>query len=521
MSPPLLLALSLQYTLFTICLSNKLDILLKNGHVIDPHSNTDTILHVGITTDRISFINKHLPSNNLIDNNTKIIDINGLILSPGFIDIHAHHQNVEGNEYQARDGVTTSLELEIGSFPVKQWYNKRINKHNNLLNFGVSTGHVPLRLYISNRDFYTNLQDNDADIDDILIEPFVRGIDKLPLNGEWSDKEYNANEMKTMLNYIEMGLQTHGSLGIGLGIAYVGGGCNRKEIYEIYKLAQKYDTIIFVHVRQTKSIAAMQEVIANCAVFNVSTHIMHVTSSSMHYLPVVLDMVENGASNNIPITTEVYPYAAGSTLIDSAVFDEGWQEKNDATFKDIQYVKTGERLNEKTFKHYRENVGGLVILHNMKEANVETAIKYKDIIISSDGLPFIEKKYGHPRASGTFSKVLSTYVRQKGIINLMDAIKKISYLPSKLLATISDEFKYRGKIEIGCYADITIFDKDKVIDMGTYTRGAMPSEGIMYVFVNGVMIVENQRIVPNVYPGRPLRSNLYDTSRVTTDKNEL
>ena len=133
-----------------------------------------------------------------------------------------------------------------------------------------------------------------------------------------------------------------------------------------------------------------------------------------------------------------------------------------------------------------------MILHNMRERLVEMAVKHKDIIISSDGLPFIDDKYGHPRAAGTFSRVLSYYVRSHKVIGLMDAIRKMSYLPAILLEKISDEFKIRGRIKIGAIADITVFDKDKVVDMGTYTRGAIPSEGVIYVMVNG-KIMETKR----------------------------
>ena len=504
--------------LIYICSIESLDILFINGRVIDPESNTDKILNVGIKGDKIEYISDQVDETS-IDNHTQIVDISGLILCPGFIDIHAHHQSKKGNEYQARDGVTTSLELEIGSYPINLWYNKRIQNSESLLNYGVSVGHVPLRLYISNKEFYIN--DENKNDDDILIEPFVRGIDKLPLNGDWSEKAYDQQEMQQMLNYIEIGLKYHGGLGIGLGIEYVRNGCDRKEIYEIFKLAKKYNSLLFIHVRESSNMASFQEVISNCAIFNTSLHIMHITSSAKDHLPLVLEMIFDGVygENKLPITTEVYPYTAASTLIDSNVFAVGWQDRLGITYKDLQYVKTGERLTKDTFNRYRENEGGLVILHNMREKLVEMAIKHKDIIISSDGLPFIEDKYGHPRAAGTFSRVLSYYVRSNKVIGLMDAIKKMSYLPAKLLGKISDEFKYRGRIKKGAYADICVFDKDKVVDMGTYTRGAIPSEGIMYVMVNGEFVVKEERIVPNVYPGRALRSNLFDPSKQYLNPN--
>ena len=121
--------------------------------MIDPESNTDKILNVGIRADKIVYISEQSPENELLNNQTQIINVEGLILCPGFIDIHAHHQSTKGNQYQARDGVTTSLDLEIGSYPINLWYNAHTKNQESLLNYGVSVGHVPLRLYIQIKNF--------------------------------------------------------------------------------------------------------------------------------------------------------------------------------------------------------------------------------------------------------------------------------------------------------------------------------------------------------------------------------
>lgn len=515
----------------------ELDILFTNGEIIDPESESDFVGHVGVSNDKIVFVSKSLPDTAQYSiKNT--VDISGLVLCPGFIDIHAHHQSYESNTFSARDGVTTSLELEIGAFPIDRWYERRIedipalNGDNNdddskntkdnkrgktrkgsLLNYGASVGHIPVRMY-------------ENGIKDEI--PFIT-IFTLPdgVNNAWSTIKYpNLSEIESkILKNIEDGLN-EGALGIGMGIAYTP-GATEFEIYNVFKLASRLNTTLFIHIREANNLPAINEMISNTISTDSSTHIMHIGSSGGDKLETVLEMIFGAiknSGNRLKLTTEIYPYTAASTFIESHLFDKGWQERLGITYKDLQYIETGEYLTEELFNKYR-NKGGLLVIHSMKEEIIELGIEHPEIMIASDGLPFLKLKNakndlqnmkgvrkninGHPRASGTFTRILGKYVREKKILNLMDAIKKMTYYQAKLLSGISKDFENKGKITVGADADITIFDKENVRDMSTYMHGAIPSEGIIHVLVNGVFVVKDESVVENVFPGRPMRGNLY------------
>jgi dihydroorotase len=218
-------------------------------------------------------------------------------------------------------------------------------------------------------------------------------------------------------------------------------------------------------------------------------------------IQLAIDMVQSAKKKGIDVTTELYPYTAGSTLLPSAIFSDGWQQKLGISYEDIQWVATGERLTEKTFNSYKK-VGGIVIMHMMKPEWIEKGITTPGFIIASDGMPYSPK--AHPRTAGTFSRVLGKYVREEKVLGLSDAIKKMTLLPAQRLENIAPVMRYKGRIQVGADADITIFDAESIIDKATFENGLAFSEGIRYVVVNGVMVIENGTTVHNKFPGQPV-----------------
>jgi dihydroorotase len=186
------------------------------------------------------------------------------------------------------------------------------------------------------------------------------------------------------------------------------------------------------------------------------------------------------------------------TDLSSAIFSEGWQQRNGGvTYKDLQWAATGERLTAETFAKYRKQ-GGMVAIHCIPEDVVREAMADPDVMIASDGI--LNQGKGHPRAAGTYARVLGRYVREQHVLSLMDALRKMSFLPAQLL-----NMRNKGRLQVGADADITVFDPERVIDKATFERPAEYSEGIPYVMVNGVWVVENGAIQPDVFPGRGLR----------------
>ena len=177
------------------------------------------------------------------------------------------------------------------------------------------------------------------------------------------------------------------------------------------------------------------------------------------------------------MTTEAYPYGAGMTEIQSALFDD-WESWPDDRFAQHQLVSTGERLTRATFAAARKT-GGTVIIHGRSEAQTRAAIASPLSMIASDG--FIENGRGHPRTSGTFAKVLGRYVREEKAVPLTDALRRMTIEPAKRLEKHTPAMLQKGRLKVGADADVTVFDPATVIDRATYESAGIPSAGIPYV----------------------------------------
>jgi Amidohydrolase family len=245
-------------------------------------------------------------------------------------------------------------------------------------------------------------------------------------------------------------------------------------------------------------IDALQEVIADAAATGASLHVVHITSMGLRETPLCLEMIEGARQRGLDVTTEAYPYTAGMTDIGSAIFNEGWQARQGGiTFNDLQWAATGERLTAGTFARYRRQ-GGMVAIHSIPEDIVKLAIGNPLVMIASDGI--LENGKGHPRAAGTFARVLGRYVREQHVLTLMDALRKMTLAPAERLGIHG-----KGRIAVGADADFAVFDAERVIDRATFETPAQYSAGMAYVLVNGVPVVRYGSLVAGVAPGRGLR----------------
>jgi len=183
------------------------------------------------------------------------------------------------------------------------------------------------------------------------------------------------------------------------------------------------------------------------------------------------------------------------------MFTEGWQERLGISYSDLQWEATGERLTKESFEVNRK-AGGTVIIHMMKPEWIKTGIAAPGVMIASDGMPY--SPLAHPRTAGTFSRVLGRYAREEKVIDLMTAIEKMTLLPAKRLESVAPMMRYKGRIQVGADADITIFNAATIIDKATFDKGLAFSGGIEYVIVNGVIALKNGKTVPNVFSGQPV-----------------
>jgi dihydroorotase len=251
------------------------------------------------------------------------------------------------------------------------------------------------------------------------------------------------------------------------------------------------------------SIDALQEVLANVSATGASVHIVHIGSNGLRQTPRLLSMIDGARARGLDVTTEVYPYTAGSTYLQSALFEPGWQQRFGITFKDVQWSATGERLTEDTFARYRAT-GGWVVIHMIPESSVRAALAHPGVMVGSDGVPLVDGG-GHPRGAGTYARILGRYVREQKVLDLMTALGKMSLLVARRLEPFVPAMRQKGRVAVGADADITVFDPARVIDRATYEKPAQESEGIPHVLVGGTFVVRDGKLVPGVAPGRAIR----------------
>ncbi len=450
-------------------------LVIKGGRVIDPESGLDAIRNVGVSGGRIESITDA----DLQGDET--IDASGMVVAPGFIDLHSHGQDHENYVTQARDGVTTALELEVGAGDIDSWYAAREGQA--VVNFGASAGHIPVRI-------------------DVMNDPG----DFLPV-ADAAFREATPDELGQIKHGVEKGLES-GALAVGFGLDYTR-GCSRWEAIEVFRVAAKYGAPCHVHIRgkghnePMSGIEAAGEVIAASAISGAPLHIVHVQSTGLHATGATLGMIQGAREQGLDVTTECYPYTAGMTAIDSALFSEGWQDKYGISYDSLQWADTGERLTASTFAEYRET-GGMVIVHSTPQDAVDTAVTSPLTAIATDG--FLRNGKGHPRTSGTYSLILGRYVRERKLLSLRNALAKCSLMPAQRLESRAPAFASKGRIRPGMDADIVVFDADRVIDNSTYEEPTLAPTGIEYVVVGGMAVVEAGGVVEGALPGVGLRA---------------
>jgi N-acyl-D-aspartate/D-glutamate deacylase len=442
------------------------DLVVANGRVMDPESGLDAVRQVGIRGGKIEILSE-APLAGI-----RVIDASRHVVSPGFIDLHEHGQQEESYRMMVRDGVTSAFELEVGTGDVAAWYAAR--ERGQIVNYGVSVGHIPARMKV-------------------LGDP---GTGLLPAGIGGSGTATDA-QMAAMETILREGL-AQGAVAMGLGSAYTP-GAPISEIERMFRIAGEGGVSAHIHMRG--GLKGLQETIAAASAAHAALHIVHVNSSADTELDAFLTAIKSARDSGQDVTTEAYPYGAGMTEIQSALFDD-WQKWPDARFGLHQLVSTGDRLTRATFGKARK-AGGTVIIHGRSEEQTRAAIASPLAMIASDG--FIENGRGHPRTSGTFAKVLGRYVRDDKVVPLMEALRRMTLDPAHRLERRAPVMGNKGRLKVGADADLTIFDPATVIDRSTYEDATIPSAGIPYVIVGGQAVVDGGNVT-TARPGRAIRA---------------
>lgn len=456
----------------TIVSAQQYDLVLEGGRVMDPETNVDAVRNVGIRDGKIVRISSEVLSGR------HVVHASGLVVAPGFIDLHQHGQDLASQRVKALDGVTTALELEIGAPDVAQFL--KAKEGHSLIHYGTSASHVAARSLA-------------------FGAPMPAGA-ILPKSGPATDRPATPEQIESMQERLGKELDA-GALAVGMGIAYTP-GATRLEVIDIFRLAAERRVPVYTHVRSGGpgfAIESISEVIGAAAITGAPLHIVHINSSCSRDSLECLSLIEGARAHGLDVTTEAYPYIAGMTAINSALFNPGWQEKSGITYGDLMLPNTGERLTKEHFDalHSSSTTQMVVIFSNTQEM-VDKVIPHPLVMIASDGAE------GHPRNAGTYSRVLAQYVREKGTITLMDALRKMTLMPAEMLERSTPAARQKGRLQEGADADIVVFDAGTISDRSTFQKPMEQSVGVRYLVVGGTLVVDEGKIVPNVFPGRAL-----------------
>ncbi len=484
------------------------DLVLANGRVIDPETGLDGVRSIGIREGRIAAISQ-TPLRG-----RATLDATGLVVAPGFIDLHAHGQDLPAARMQAFDGVTTALELEAGTLPVAAAY-EAVAREGRPINYGFAASWL-----------FARIAEREGMEPDGAITFFQ---DAQRLKG-WQHSIASPDETARILARVERGLN-EGGLGIGVLAGYAPGH-GRKEAFGVAQLAAKYSVPTFTHARYMSviepqsSFEAMAEIVSLAASTGAAMHINHLNSIAIRDIPRIAELLKGAQARGLRVTTEAYPYGAGSTVVGAELFRGNWRERmGGATAGDIE--RAGVPFNDATLAEAQAKTPGeWIVAHFMRPERSAADQEFLDQsvlmpggAIASDAMPWTSKgqritgevwplpadAFAHPRSAGTFARFLRDYVRERRKVTLRAGLERMTLIPARILEGSVPQMKKKGRVQVGADADLVAFDLATVSDRGTFTQPAQTALGMRHVIVNGTSVIRDGELVRDAKPGRPIR----------------
>ena len=505
--------------------NQEFDVVILNGRVMDPETNFDGIRNVGVKDGKIAIITE----SDIKGKET--INAEGHVVAPGFIDTHQHATDPFSRKVNLRDGLTTQMDFEAGAGDIAKWYADHEGKTQ--ANYGMVVLATLARLTVLDGPEIAAQGNDMGGLFSHVVGAAAMKAQKEGRKPGWTATLPNKEEMTQIMAYVDEGLR-QGALGVGVPVGYMTTGVTQYELYKYQELAAKYGRVTNAHVRfagvrpPTEGQLGIQEMLANAMVLNAPFLASHLNSNMdwEYTIPMVNDAREKRGAK---VWGEVYPYAAGGTIASTDILTESSMAQMNITYSDVANLD-GTRWDKAMYEDVRKNdPGRSILIYNNPPEAIAKWMAQPGVVVVSDGMAIQDKnleyypwdspyegKSVHPRSAGTRAKVLRM-VREDKNMSLMEAISKMSYLHAKYLDELGGipMFKTKGRIQEGMDADIVVFDPETVKDNSTYEvgMGAIPSTGIPYVLVNGVIVVKDSEVL-KVFPGKPIRFPVEEKGRL-------
>ena len=500
------------------------DVVILNGRVMDPETDFDGVRNVGIKDGKITAITEDVIEGD------ETIDASGHVVAPGFIDTHQHGTDQFTRKVNLRDGLTTGMDFEAGAGDIAKWYADADGKTQ--ANYGMVVLATLARVSVLDGPEIAATANDMGGLFPMVGAAAAKAAEEGRKPG-WTATLPNKEQMTEIMSIVDEGLR-QGALGVGIPVGYMTTGVTQYEVYKYQELASRYGRVSNAHVRfagvrpPTQGLLGVQEMLANAMVLDAPFLASHLNSNMdwEYTIPLVNDAREKRGAK---VWGEVYPYAAGGTIASTDILTESSMAQMNITYSNVSNLD-GTRWDKAMYDDVRKNdPGRSILIYNNSPEDIATWMAQPGVVVVSDGMAIqdenldyypwdapYEGKSVHPRSAGTRAKVLRM-VREDKNMSLMEAISKMSYLHAKYLDELGGigQFRTKGRVQVGADADIVVFNPDTVTDNSTYEpgMGALPSTGIPFVLVNGVVVVKDS-VVQEVFPGKPIRFPVQEKGRL-------
>ena len=487
-------------------------LVISGGRVVDPASGMDQPADVAILDGSIAAVGTGLGGAE------RMIDAAGLVVAPGFIDLHAHGQSIPADRMQAFDGVTTTLDLEAGVMPVAPWY-RRQAAQGRVLNYGASANWAFARI-----GAMTGSNEESS------LEAFGRAM----RDRRWVENVASDTEVTGILERLARGLR-EGGIGIGILNAYAP-GAGVQELTAVCQLAKAHEVPTFTHVAYMSRIdpesaaEAYIRLIGYAGATGAHMHICHFNSSSKTDIERCAVLIAKAQEQGLPITVEAYPYGTGSTVLAAAFFsDPEFEARNGTGYDSVQRVTDGRRFRDRKelLAAQAEEPSTLVLWHILDTENnphhrdlLDLSVLYPGGAIASDAMPWSlsdgsvytgdawplpDDATSHPRSAGCFTRFIREWVRERKTVSLLEGIRKCALIPAEILADSTPAMRAKGRLQPGADADVVVFDFDALTDRAEFSAMNRPSEGVRHLLVSGQSLIADGVLDVAARPGQPVR----------------